>query len=88
MRELMAQADVVLENFKVGTMEKWGIGYEQMRQVYPQLVWCRVTGFGADGPLGALPGYDAAVQAMAGLMSINGEAEGDPCAWACQWSTW
>ena len=78
MRELMAQADVVLENFKVGTMEKWGIGYEQMRQVYPQLVWCRVTGFGADGPLGALPGYDAAVQAMAGLMSINGEAEGDP----------
>ena len=78
MRELMAQADVVLENFKVGTMEKWGIGYEQMRQVYPQLVWCRFTGFGADGPLGALPGYDAAVQAMAGLMSINGEAEGDP----------
>ena len=78
MRELMAQADVVLENFKVGTMEKWGIGYEQMRQVNPQLVWCRVTGFGADGPLGALPGYDAAVQAMAGLMSINGEAEGDP----------
>ena len=49
-----------------------------MRQVNPQLGWCRVTGFGADGPLGALPGYDAAVQAMAGLMSINGEAEGDP----------
>lgn len=77
-RELMAQADVVLENFKVGTMEKWGIGYEQMRQVHPQLVWCRVTGFGADGPLGSLPGYDAAIQATAGLMSINGEAEGDP----------
>lgn len=77
-RELMAQADVVLENFKVGTMEKWGIGYEQMRQLHPHLVWCRVTGFGADGPLGSLPGYDAAIQATAGLMSINGEAEGDP----------
>ena len=77
-RELMAQSDVVVENFKVGTMEKWGIGYEQMREALPHLIWCRVTGFGSDGPLGALPGYDAAVQAMAGLMSINGEAEGDP----------
>ncbi len=77
-RELMAQADVVLENFKVGTMEKWGIGCEQMRGQWPRLVWCRVTGFGADGPLGALPGYDAAIQATAGLMSINGEAGGDP----------
>ena len=77
-RTLMAQADVVLENFKVGTMEKWGIGYEQMKQELPHLVWCRVTGFGADGPLGALPGYDAAIQALAGLMSINGEAGGDP----------
>lgn len=77
-RELMAQADVVVENFKVGTMEKWGIGYEQMRHDFPHLVWCRVTGFGTDGPLGSLPGYDAAIQAMTGLMSINGEADGDP----------
>jgi len=77
-RALMAQADVVVENFKVGTMEKWGIGYEQMRHEFPHLIWCRVTGFGADGPLGSLPGYDAAIQASAGLMSINGEAEGDP----------
>ncbi|MBB6577604.1 crotonobetainyl-CoA:carnitine CoA-transferase CaiB-like acyl-CoA transferase [Comamonas odontotermitis] len=77
-KELMAQADVVVENFKVGTMEKWGIGYEQMQHVFPHLVWCRVTGFGADGPLGSLPGYDAAIQAMAGLMSINGEADRDP----------
>lgn len=77
-RELMAEADVVLENFKVCTMEKWGIGYEQMRGDLPRLIWCRVTGFGADGPLGALPGYDAAIQATAGLMSINGEAGRDP----------
>ena len=77
-RELMAQADVVVENFKVGTMEKWGIGYEQVRGEFPRLIWCRVTGFGADGPLGSLPGYDAAVQALCGLMSINGEADGNP----------
>ena len=77
-RELMAEADVVVENFKVGTMEKWGIGYEQMREQLPHLIWCRVTGCGADGPRGSLPGYDAAIQAMAGIMSINGEADGDP----------
>ena len=76
--ELMAQADVVVENFKIGTMEKWGIGWEQMRERFPQLIWCRVSGFGADGPLGAWPGYDAAIQAMAGIMSVNGEAGGDP----------
>ena len=76
--ELMAQADVVVENFKIGTMEKWGIGWEQMRERFPQLIWCRVSGFGADGPLGAWPGYDAAIQAMAGIMSVNGEKGGDP----------
>ena len=77
-KALMAEADVVVENFKTGTMEKWGIGFEQMQHVFPHLVWCRVTGFGADGPLGSLPGYDAAIQAMAGLMSINGEADREP----------
>jgi len=75
---LVAQADVLVENFKAGTMERWGIGYEALSERFPRLVWCRVTGFGTDGPLGALPGYDAAVQAMTGIMSINGEAEGGP----------
>jgi len=75
---LVAEADVLIENFKTGTMERWGIGYETLSQRFPRLVWCRVSGFGADGPLGALPGYDAAVQAMTGLMSINGEADGGP----------
>jgi crotonobetainyl-CoA:carnitine CoA-transferase CaiB-like acyl-CoA transferase len=74
---LVAQADVLVENFKTGTMERWGIGYAQLSQQFPRLIWCRVSGFGADGPLGALPGYDAAVQAMAGIMSVNGEAGGD-----------
>jgi crotonobetainyl-CoA:carnitine CoA-transferase CaiB-like acyl-CoA transferase len=76
--ELVAQADVLVENFKVGTMERWGIGYETLAQRFPRLIWCRVSGFGADGPLGALPGYDAAVQAMSGIMSVNGEAGGEP----------
>ncbi|WP_213952731.1 MULTISPECIES: CaiB/BaiF CoA-transferase family protein [unclassified Variovorax] len=75
---LVAEADVLIENFKTGTMERWGIGYDDLSKRFPKLVWCRVSGFGADGPLGALPGYDAAVQAMTGIMSINGEASGDP----------
>lgn len=75
--ELIAQADVLLENFKIGTMERWGLGYDALSQRFPRLIWCRVSGFGADGPLGALPGYDAAIQAMSGIMSVNGEAGGD-----------
>ncbi len=76
--ELLAEADVLLENFKTGTMEKWGLGYDTLSQRFPRLVHCRVSGFGADGPLGGLPGYDAAVQALTGLMSVNGEADGEP----------
>lgn len=68
----------LIENFKIGTMEKWGIGFAQMQQRFERLVWCRVSGFGADGPLGAWPGYDAAIQAMTGLMSVNGERDGGP----------
>jgi len=75
---LLQGADVVLENFKTGTMEKWGIGYEDLSKQFPRLIHCRVSGFGADGPLGGLAGYDAAVQAMAGIMSVNGEKDGEP----------
>lgn len=75
---LVVETDVLIENFKTGTMERWGIGQAELSQRFPRLVWCRVTGFGSDGPLGALPGYDAAVQAMTGIMSINGEADGGP----------
>ncbi|PWC47371.1 CaiB/BaiF CoA-transferase family protein [Azospirillum sp. TSA6c] len=76
---LLESADVLVENFKVGTLEKWGIGYrEVLAERFPQLIHCRVSGFGADGPLGGLAGYDAAVQAMSGLMSVNGEADGAP----------
>lgn len=75
---LVAEADVLVENFKTGTMERWGIGHDELSKRFPRLIWCRVSGFGSDGPLGALPGYDAAVQAMTGIMSINGEADGGP----------
>lgn len=75
---LLADADVLVENFKTGTMEKWGLGYDALAERFPRLIHCRVSGFGADGPLGGLPGYDAAIQAMSGLMSVNGEAGGAP----------
>ena len=76
---LLETADVLVENFKPGTLEKWGIGYEQTLQArFPRLIHCRVSGFGADGPLGGYPGYDAVIQGMAGLMSVNGEPDGPP----------
>lgn len=76
---LLDGADVLVENFKTGTLERWGMGYEEVLKArFPRLVHCRISGFGADGPLGGYPGYDAAVQGMTGLMSLNGEAEGDP----------
>lgn len=72
---LVAQADVLVENFKTGTMEKWGLGPGVLTARFPRLVYARVTGFGADGPLGGLPGYDAAIQALSGMMSVNGEPD-------------
>ncbi len=76
---LLDGADVLIENFKPGSMEKWGLGYHDvLSQRFPQLIHCRVSGFGADGPLGGLPGYDAILQAMTGLMSVNGDASTGP----------
>ncbi|MGR3322614.1 MAG: CaiB/BaiF CoA transferase family protein [Pseudooceanicola sp.] len=76
---LLEGADILLENFKTGTMEKWGLGYDDvLANRFPHLIHCRVSGFGADGPLGGLPGYDAILQAMGGLMSVNGTEEGGP----------
>ncbi len=73
---LLREADVLLENFKPGSMERWGLGYEDhLRDKFPRLVHCRISGFGADGPWGGFPGYDAIIQAMAGWFSINGENE-------------
>lgn len=75
--QLLEGADVFVENFKPGTLTRWGMDYERdLRPRFPRLVHCAISGFGADGPLGGLPGYDAAIQAMAGLMSVNGEGDG------------
>jgi crotonobetainyl-CoA:carnitine CoA-transferase CaiB-like acyl-CoA transferase len=76
---LLEGADVLIENFKASTLRSWGI--EDPRHIserFPRLVHCRITGFGDDGPMGGLPGYDAAIQAASGLMSVNGEAGGAP----------
>ena len=76
---LLAGADVLVENFKPGAMERWGLGYEaDLAPRFPRLVHCRISGFGADGPLGGMPGYDAILQAMTGLMSVNGDPDHRP----------
>lgn len=76
---LLEDADVLLENFKTGTMSKWGLGYEEvLSKKFPRLIHCRVSGFGSDGPLGGLPGYDAVLQAMCGIMSVNGTPDSGP----------
>lgn len=77
LREMLVTADVLVQNFKTGTMEKWGLGYEQVRSLNPRLVYCSISGFGQSGPYKNLPGYDIIAQAMGGFMSINGtEASG------------
>lgn len=73
---LLERADVLIENYKPGAMEAWGLGYEEtLKARFPGLVHCRISGFGATGPLGGLPGYDAAIQALTGMFSINGTPE-------------
>ena len=76
---LLEGADVLVHNFKAGTLERWGLGYEDvLSKRFPRLIYCHITGFGEDGPLGGLPGYDSVVQAIAGCMSVNGRAEAGP----------
>lgn len=72
-RELAAQSDVVIENYKTGGLKKYGLDYESLKAVRPDLIYCSVTGFGQTGPLSAQPGYDFLIQAMGGLMSVTGE---------------
>ncbi len=73
---LLTTADVLVENFRPGTMTRLGLGYEQLAQRYPRLVYCSISGFGQTGPRTKEPGYDAVVQAEGGLMSITGAADG------------
>ncbi|MBT8066158.1 MAG: CoA transferase [Gammaproteobacteria bacterium] len=77
-RELCLQADVLLENFKVGTLHRFGLGPEEMLEANPRLVYCSISAFGQRGSRADEPGYDAMIQASAGLMSITGPPEGEP----------
>jgi crotonobetainyl-CoA:carnitine CoA-transferase CaiB-like acyl-CoA transferase len=77
-RELAAQSDVLLENFKVGGLAAYGLDYAALKALNPRLVYCSITGFGQDGPYAGRPGYDFMIQALGGLMSLTGRAEGEP----------
>ena len=78
LRRLLAEADVVIENYRKGTMEKLGLSYEELAKVNPRLIYCEISGFGRTGPYADRGGFDLIAQGMAGLMSITGEAPGRP----------
>jgi crotonobetainyl-CoA:carnitine CoA-transferase CaiB-like acyl-CoA transferase len=75
---LIAQCDVLVENYKVGNLAKYGLSYDDLRREFPRLVYCSVTGFGQTGPYAPRPGYDFLAQAMGGIMSLQGEPAGEP----------
>ncbi len=77
-RALIAQSDILVENFKVGALAKYGLGYEQLHAEFPRLIYCSITGFGQTGPYAPRPGYDSLIQAMGGVMSLTGEPKGLP----------
>jgi crotonobetainyl-CoA:carnitine CoA-transferase CaiB-like acyl-CoA transferase len=77
--QLLEGADVMIDNFKAGSLEKWGIGYEEViAKRFPALIYCSITGFGATGPFGGFPGYDAVAQALSGQISVNGSPDSGP----------
>ncbi len=78
LRQLVAQADVLIENYKVGSLQKYGLDYASLQAINPCLIYCSITGFGQTGPYAARPGYDFAIQGIGGLMSITGERDGLP----------
>jgi crotonobetainyl-CoA:carnitine CoA-transferase CaiB-like acyl-CoA transferase len=77
-RRLIATADVMIENFKLGGLKKYGLDYESLKMINPKLVYCSITGFGQDGPYAPRAGYDFIIQGMSGMMSITGAAGGEP----------
>jgi crotonobetainyl-CoA:carnitine CoA-transferase CaiB-like acyl-CoA transferase len=77
-RSLALRSDVLIENFKVGTLAKYRLGYESLHGVNPRLIYCSISAFGQDGPAKNEPGYDAMIQAMSGLMSVTGVPDGEP----------
>ena len=78
LKELIRKCDVLVENYRVDTMEKWGLSFENLQQLKPGLIYCSITGYGYTGPYRNLPGYDFIIQAQGGVMSITGPEEGEP----------
>jgi crotonobetainyl-CoA:carnitine CoA-transferase CaiB-like acyl-CoA transferase len=76
--KLIGDCDILVENFKVGALAKYGLGYEQLHARFPRLIYCSITGFGQTGPYAPRPGYDSLIQAMGGVMSLTGEPDGLP----------
>jgi crotonobetainyl-CoA:carnitine CoA-transferase CaiB-like acyl-CoA transferase len=77
-RDLVAHADILIENFKVGGLAKYGLDYDSLKKINPRLVYCSITGFGQDGPYAHRAGYDYIIQGMSGLMSVTGDPNGQP----------
>ncbi|MGB1408016.1 CaiB/BaiF CoA transferase family protein [Alloalcanivorax venustensis] len=77
-KELVAESDVLLENFKVGGLKRYGLDYASLAAINPRLIYCSITGFGQDGPYAERPGYDFLIQGLGGLMSITGQPDGEP----------
>jgi crotonobetainyl-CoA:carnitine CoA-transferase CaiB-like acyl-CoA transferase len=77
-RRLLARSDVLVENFKAGTLTRYGLGWERVHAEFPSLVYCSITGWGQSGPYAPKPGYDALIQAFGGVMSLTGEPGGEP----------
>ena len=77
-RELASQSDIVVENFRPGSLERMGIGYDQLASASPSLIWATITGYGRRGPDASKPGYDFVIQGEAGIMAITGEVDGEP----------
>ncbi len=77
-QELIARCDILVENFKVGALSKYGLSYPQLREKFPKLVYCSITGFGQTGPYAPRPGYDGLIQGFGGIMSLTGEPDGMP----------
>ena len=78
LKKLIAKGDVLVDNFKTGTLSRWGLDYETLQEIRPGLIYCTVTGYGYTGPYSSRPGYDLIVQATGGFMSITGSENGDP----------
>ena len=78
LRELVVHCDVLVENYKVGGLKKYGLDFSSLQAINPKLVYCSITGYGQDGPYAQRAGYDAAIQAIGGLMSVTGEPDGTP----------